>query len=128
MIRFFIKSVIFLTLILVAISFFGPTSKKNTTDGQATETSTLDALMAVKDTVSDMGGFCERNSETCETGKSFLGSLGERARDGAKIAYEYLDAQFGDRQKNTALKDEPTQSNVVEQQTPNSLPPKTKAP
>lgn len=56
---------------------------------------TVEALLAVKDTVNDLGNFCERNSETCKTGKTFLGSLGGRARDGAKIAYDYLDRTFG---------------------------------
>ena len=56
---------------------------------------TVEALLAVKDTVNDLGNFCERNSDTCETGKTFFGSLGERARDGARIAYEYLDRTFG---------------------------------
>lgn len=56
---------------------------------------TVEALLAVKDTVNDLGNFCERNSDTCKTGKTFFGSLGERARDGARIAYEYLDRTFG---------------------------------
>lgn len=94
MIRFFIKSLFFLTLLLVGISFFGP-SRQDGSSASDQATSTVDALLAVKDTVSDLGGFCDRNAETCETGKSFLGSLGERARDGAKIAYEYLDKTFG---------------------------------
>lgn len=56
---------------------------------------TVEALLAVKNTVNDLGNFCERNSDTCETGKTFFGSLGERARDGARLAYEYLDRTFG---------------------------------
>ena len=70
---------------------------------------TVEALLAVKDTVNDLGNFCERNSDTCETGKTFLGSLGERARDGARIAYEYLDRTFG--------------SDKVENKVENKLPP-----
>ena len=62
---------------------------------------TVEALLAVKNTVNDLGNFCERNSDTCETGKTFFGSLGERARDGARLAYEYLDRTFGsDRSEN----------------------------
>ncbi|CAM1640907.1 DUF5330 domain-containing protein [Bartonella apihabitans] len=94
MIRFLIKSFCFLTLFLVVISFFG-TSGKNNGSQPDQYMNTVEALLAVKDTVNDLGNFCERNSDTCETGKTFFGSLGERARDGARIAYEYLDRTFG---------------------------------
>ncbi|MFT4320684.1 DUF5330 domain-containing protein [Bartonella bacilliformis] len=56
---------------------------------------TSDTAIALKETINDLGKFCERNIQTCETGKSFLGSIGEHARNGAKIAYEYLDHTFG---------------------------------
>ena len=94
MIRFFIKSFCFLTLFLVVVSFFG-TSQKNNGSQPDQYMNTVEALLAVKDTVNDLGNFCERNSETCKTGKTFFGSLGERARDGARLAYEYLDRTFG---------------------------------
>ena len=94
MIRFFIKSFCFLTLFLVVISFLG-TSGKNNGSQPDQYMNTVEALLAVKDTVNDLGNFCERNSDTCKTGKTFFGSLGERARDGARIAYEYLDRTFG---------------------------------
>ena len=108
MIRFFIKSFCFLTLFLVIISFLG-TSGKNNGSQPDQYMNTVEALLAVKDTVNDLGNFCERNSDTCETGKTFLGSLGERARDGARIAYEYLDRTFG--------------SDKVENKVENKLPP-----
>ncbi|WP_297322313.1 DUF5330 domain-containing protein [uncultured Bartonella sp.] len=62
---------------------------------------TVEAFLAVKDTVNDLGNFCERNSETCKTGRTFFGSLGERARDGARLAYEYLDRTFSSDNANT---------------------------
>lgn len=94
MIRFFIKSFCFLTLFLVVISFFGSSGKNNGSQPDQ-YMNTVEALLAVKNTVNDLGNFCERNSDTCETGKTFFGSLGERARDGARLAYEYLDRTFG---------------------------------
>lgn len=94
MIRFFIKSFCFLTLFLVVISFFGSSGKNNGAQPDQ-YMNTVEALLAVKNTVNDLGNFCERNSDTCETGKTFFGSLGERARDGARLAYEYLDRTFG---------------------------------
>lgn len=94
MIRFFIKSFFFLTLFLVVVSFFG-TSQKNNGSAPDQYMNTVEAFLAVKDTFNDLGNFCERNSETCKTGRTFFGSLGERARDGARLAYEYLDRTFG---------------------------------
>jgi len=57
--------------------------------------STMDALMVVKGTINDLGGFCERNEATCTAGQKFFSSLGTRARDGAGILYQFLDKQFG---------------------------------
>ncbi|KEC55387.1 hypothetical protein O9A_00667 [Bartonella koehlerae C-29] len=47
-------------------------------------------MTAFKETLSDLGKFCDRNIETCKIGKFFLSSLSERASYGAKAAYEYL--------------------------------------
>ncbi|GAA5103519.1 hypothetical protein GCM10023261_00770 [Bartonella jaculi] len=47
-------------------------------------------MTAFKETLNDLGTFCERNTESCKVGKSFLSSLSERARYGARVTYEYL--------------------------------------
>jgi len=94
-IRFLFKSAFFLTLIFVAIAFLTPHPDQNNQDETAGSYSALDALFVVRNTMADLGNFCERNPETCETGKSFFGSLGAKARDGARITYEFLDAKFG---------------------------------
>lgn len=98
MIRFLFKCMLFAVLVLVAISLFAP-KPRNERDPQqqeeGTTLTTLDAASAVGHTIGDLSGFCERNAQTCATGKTFLGSLGVRMRDGAKIAYEYLDSKFG---------------------------------
>ncbi|KEG23749.1 DUF5330 domain-containing protein [Bartonella bacilliformis] len=97
MIRFFIKSVFFLLFIFVIISFFvKKPNNDNSSSPIATNITTSDAATALKEAINDLRKFCERNIQTCETGKSFLGSIGERARNGAKTAYEYLDRTFGD--------------------------------
>ncbi len=53
--------------------------------------SPFQALMAAQSTVSDLSGFCERNPATCETGEKALVSLGAKARESARLVYEYLD-------------------------------------
>lgn len=94
MIRFIFKTSLFLVAVLVVISFFaGPSSKGQNQPGNL---NTLDTLSAIRDTVSDLGNFCDRNAETCKTGKVVLNSIGERVRNGAKVTYDYLDTKFKD--------------------------------
>ncbi len=52
--------------------------------GQATtiEVSALDGLSAAKSIYDDLSGFCERNHETCVTGKALIGQLETKAREG----------------------------------------------
>ncbi|WP_407965208.1 DUF5330 domain-containing protein [Bartonella sp. C271] len=61
-------------------------------------------IIALKETINDLGMFCERNIEACKIGKSFLGSMGERARNGSKIIYEYLDHTFSNKNTRTPKK------------------------
>jgi hypothetical protein len=56
----------------------------------------VSALLAAQATVSDIGGFCSRNPTACETGGNALTAIGSRARDGARIVYEYFDTKIAD--------------------------------
>lgn len=106
MIRLLIKSAFYLVLIFVVISFFVTepnshnTSEPNSNSSSApetTDTTTSDAITALKGAINDLQTFCKRNAEACKIGKSFLDSIGVRARDGARTAYEYLDSTFGNK-------------------------------
>ncbi|WP_455474453.1 DUF5330 domain-containing protein [Bartonella sp. B30(2025)] len=91
MIRFLIKMLFFLFFVFVIISFFVAEPNGNHSSAKKSQnTTTNDVITVFKETLSDLGSFCKRNSETCKVGKSFLGSLGERAYNGAKAAYGYL--------------------------------------
>jgi len=94
-IRFLFKCIFFLVLLFVIIAFWAPKPDNNNQDETAGSYSALDALMAMRNTVMDLGKFCERNQQTCDTGKSFISTLGLKARDGARITYEFLDTKFG---------------------------------
>lgn len=63
-------------------------------DGES-QVSPLQALFAAREAVSDIAGICERKPEVCETGKAAMQTIGVRARESARIAYELLDEQFG---------------------------------
>ncbi|AQX19410.1 DUF5330 domain-containing protein [Bartonella sp. WD16.2] len=97
MIRFLIKSAFFLFVIFIVISFFSAKPKNNHSPTLEDNITVSDAIIAFKNTITDLGKFCERNVEVCKTGKSLFNPLGERARDGAKIAYEYLDSIFSNK-------------------------------
>ncbi|MFT4347167.1 DUF5330 domain-containing protein [Bartonella ancashensis] len=94
--------------IFVVVSLFAERSDNNRLSSKEKDITTGDVLMTFKETVQDLGRFCRRNVQTCEVGKSFLNSIGERARNGAKVTYEYFDHMFGDnknltQEKNTDL-------------------------
>lgn len=59
--------------------------------GEASGISAFDALAVAQSTVSDLSGFCTRNPSTCETGGQALQTFGAKARESARLVYEYLD-------------------------------------
>jgi len=104
LIRFVIKSAFWLFIVLVGITLFVPPPDDEARQGQPY--STMDALSAVRGVIADLGGFCQRNEETCETGKSFFSSLGLRARDGAAMLTQFLDRQFSGDEESIEKRDE----------------------
>ncbi|WP_244287945.1 DUF5330 domain-containing protein [Labrenzia sp. 011] len=63
----------------------------------------MSAFLVAQATVSDISGFCSRNPRACETGGNALTVIGSRARDGARIVYEFLDTQIAERSEDDAL-------------------------
>lgn len=43
----------------------------------------------------DVMTFCERNEDTCVTGSLLMSQMGAKAREGARIAYSWLDERYG---------------------------------
>lgn len=87
---FLIKSAFWLSLVLLLIPFGGQGA-----DGEA-QVGPVDTLIAARAFIGDVAGLCERQPETCETGKAALHTIGVRAREGARIAYGILDEHFGE--------------------------------
>ena len=83
-----------LVLLLLPIGF----SDKN---GEEPSVGAFQAFLAAREALGDLGGICERKPEVCETGKSALHTVGIRAREAARIAFEMLDSQFGEPDKAT---------------------------
>jgi hypothetical protein len=62
-----------------------------TEGGRADTVSPVQAFFAAREAVDDVAGICERKPDVCETGKAAMHTIGVRAREGARIAYQMLD-------------------------------------
>ncbi|MBK8458449.1 MAG: DUF5330 domain-containing protein [Phyllobacteriaceae bacterium] len=58
--------------------------------------SPVQAWYAVSEAVGDLSAICVRKPEVCAIGRQAIQTVGERARDGARMAFEALDREFGD--------------------------------
>ncbi|MBD8893530.1 DUF5330 domain-containing protein [Roseibium litorale] len=93
---FLLRTAFWLTLVLALIPIGS--------GGSDSETKSIDpvaAYFAAQAAVSDLSGFCDRNPAACETGSEAISAIGARARDGARIVYEYLDTQVADEKSGT---------------------------
>ena len=97
---FLLRTAFWLTLVLVLIPLG---SDQERTSGQSVDVDPVSAFLAAQATVSDIGGFCRRNPQACETGGDALTAIGSRARDGARIVYEYFDTQVADQAADDTL-------------------------
>jgi hypothetical protein len=81
---FLIKSAFWFSLVLLALPI-------NTGKNGEQTVGAIQAFLAAREAVSDLSGICERKPDVCETGKSAMTTVGLRAREAARIAYELLD-------------------------------------
>jgi hypothetical protein len=95
LIRFAIKFCFWMFL----ISLFIPGGSKDNQPGAA-QPGPLEAFFAARETISDLSQFCTRNPSACETGKAALNNAGVRASEVAKVGYQYLDTQLGNKTNN----------------------------
>ena len=65
-------------------------------EGDAESVSPVQAFFAAREAFADVVGLCERKPDVCETGKAAFHTIGVRAREGARIAYQMLDESQGE--------------------------------
>ena len=53
--------------------------------------SPIQAFFAAREAVDDVSGICDRKPDVCEVGKAAMQTIGVRARETARIAYEMLE-------------------------------------
>ncbi len=85
---FLIRTIFWFSLVLLVL----PLSPQDA-DGSSEAVGAFEAINAAREAVGDLSGMCERRPEVCETGRAAFHSIGIRAREGARIAYEFLDTQ-----------------------------------
>lgn len=94
---FLIKGTFWFTLVLVALSFFsGGPAEESEAKPQFDVTNAVSAAAGVYQYLSKL---CFEKPEVCEKGAETLTALGERARDGAHVAFEFLDKQLSEEEK-----------------------------
>ena len=81
---FLIRMAFWFSLVLLALPL-GPAGE----DGQSV--SPIQAFFAAREAVDDVAGICGRKPDVCEVGKAAMQTIGVRARETARIAYEMLE-------------------------------------
>lgn len=88
---FLIKGTFWFSMVLVALSYFG------TSDNSTTATSQMNivgAVSAANEAYHYVSAICVEKPDVCAKGAETFQALGERARDGARVAYEMIDAKL----------------------------------
>jgi hypothetical protein len=89
-----IKGMIFFAFVLVALSYFSDKPAAVTEGTNAIQVG--DAISAATGAYAYISAICGERPEVCEKGSETLSALGVRATEGARVAFQLLDKQFGD--------------------------------
>jgi len=88
---FLIKGTFWFSMALVALSYFNSQPAENA-NGPKLEVT--DAVIAAGGVYAYLTEICSQRPEVCEKGGETLNALGLKAREGAYVAFEFLDQQF----------------------------------
>lgn len=93
---FLIKGTFWFSLVLVALSYFG-SSNDPTKEPSAFDLPS--AVSAAGEAYRYVSAICIEKPDVCVKGAETFYALGERAKEGAKVAYELLDKQLASGEK-----------------------------
>lgn len=85
---FLIRTAFWFSLVLLALPL-GAGSE----DSETRQVGAVEAIIAAGAAVSDIAGMCERKPDVCETGKAAIATVGVRAREASRIAYQALETR-----------------------------------
>jgi Family of unknown function (DUF5330) len=91
---FLFKGTFYCSVALVALSFLGSPPREEAEGGATLQIG--DAFAAATDAYDYVSSICVEKPDVCEKGKQTFQALGQRAREGALVAYQLLDKQFTD--------------------------------
>jgi hypothetical protein len=90
---FLIKGSFWFAAVLVVLSYFS--SHPAAEDRSANALQVTDALSAATEAYHYVSAMCSEKPQVCEKGSETFSVLGVRAKEGARVAFELLDKQFG---------------------------------
>lgn len=91
---FLIKGSFWFSLVLIALPLLDSGSREALKDAPQLEVG--QSMSAAMEAFADIKQICVRKPDICETGSETFAALGVRAREGARLAYQFLDAKFAD--------------------------------
>ncbi|CAN7149648.1 DUF5330 domain-containing protein [Pararhizobium sp. LjRoot238] len=91
---FLIKGTFWFSLVLVLLPFLDPSSSATLERGPKVDVG--DTVSAATEAFGYISALCVQKPDVCEKGAETFVALGHRAREGAKIAYLFLDQQFAE--------------------------------
>ena len=101
---FLIKGTFWFSMVLVVLSYFsGQPATEEASSGPRLEVG--DAIAAATDAYAYLSEICSQKPDVCVKGAETFAALGHRAREGAFVAYQFLDKQFADDAEPEALAD-----------------------
>ncbi len=91
---FLIKGTFWFSLVLVLLPFLDPSSTSTLENGPKVNVG--DTVSAATEAFGYISAICVEKPDVCVKGAETFVALGHRAREGAKIAYLFLDQQFAE--------------------------------
>jgi hypothetical protein len=91
---FLIKGTFWFSLVLVLLPFLDPASTSTLERGPKVDVG--DTVSAATEAFGYISAICVEKPDVCIKGTETFVALGHRAREGAKIAYQFLDQQFAE--------------------------------
>ncbi|MFC3075825.1 DUF5330 domain-containing protein [Shinella pollutisoli] len=103
---FLIKGTFWFSLVLVLLPFIDADSSAKLEKGPSVEIG--DTFSAASEAIGYVTAMCLEKPDVCQKGAETFVALGHRAREGARIAYQFLDTQFAEEAPaQTAALDQP---------------------
>ncbi|MDX3972986.1 DUF5330 domain-containing protein [Shinella sp.] len=112
---FLIKGTFWFSMVLVLLPFIDAESSAKLEKGPNVEIG--DTFNAASEALHYVTAMCLEKPDVCEKGAETFVALGHRAREGARIAYQFLDTQFAE--EGTAVaKADPVAKEALDQPLP----------